>query len=117
MLTRDRLCEAIGIEPEIYIDTLAWAMKNPATPEVVPPQDAPVFDNMQDEVDLTSLPIPYHWPQDRGRYMSASVIIAEVNGQRNMSFHRQYLATNRILLFAWFHAIFVPWWTSSCARS
>ena len=91
MLTRDRLCEAIGIEPEIYIDTLAWAMKNPATPEIVSPQDAPVFDNMQDEVDLTSLPIPYHWPQDRGRYMSASVIIAEVNGQRNMSFHRQYL--------------------------
>ena len=91
MLTRDRLCEAIGIEPEIYIDTLAWAMKNPATPEIVSPQDAPVFDNMQDEVDLTSLPIPYHWPQDRGRYMSASVIIAEVKGQRNMSFHRQYL--------------------------
>ena len=60
MLTRDRLCEAIGIEPEIYIDTLAWAMKNPATPEIVSPQDAPVFDNMQDEVDLTSLPIPYH---------------------------------------------------------
>ena len=91
MLTRDRLCEAIGIEPEIYIDTLAWAMRNPATPEIVSPQDAPVFDNMQDDVDLTSLPIPYHWPQDRGRYMSASVIIAEVNGQRNMSFHRQYL--------------------------
>ena len=29
MLTRDRLCEAIGIQPEVYIDTLAWAMKNP----------------------------------------------------------------------------------------
>ena len=49
MLTRDRLCEAIGIQPEVYIDTLAWAMKNPATPEIVPPQDAPVFDNMQDD--------------------------------------------------------------------
>ena len=23
MLTRDRLCKAIGIEPEVYIDTLA----------------------------------------------------------------------------------------------
>ena len=31
MLTRDRLCEAIGIQPEVYIDTLAWAMKNPRT--------------------------------------------------------------------------------------
>ena len=91
MLTRDRLCEAIGIQPEVYIDTLAWAMKNPSTPEVVSPAEAAVFDNMQDQVDLHSLPIPHHWPQDRGRYMSASVIIAEVNGQRNMSFHRQFL--------------------------
>ena len=91
MLTRDRLCEAIGIAPEVYIDTLAWAMKNPSTPDIVSPAEAPVFDNMQDEVNLHSIAIPHHWPQDRGRYMSASVIIAEVDGQRNMSFHRQFL--------------------------
>ena len=91
MLTRDRLCEAIGIQPEVYIDTLAWAMKNPGTPEIVSPAESPVYDNMQEKVDLHSIAIPHHWPQDRGRYMSASVIIAEVNGQRNMSFHRQFL--------------------------
>ena len=45
---------------------------------------------MQDEVNLHNIAISHHWPQDRGRYMSASVIIAEVNGQRNMS-HRQFL--------------------------
>ena len=91
MLTRDRLCEAIGINPEVYIDTLAWAMKNPSNPKVISPSEAPVYDEMQDDVDLNLLPIPHHWPQDRGRYMSASVIIAEVDGRRNMSFHRQYL--------------------------
>lgn len=91
MLTCDRLCEAIGIQPEVYIDTLAWAMKNPGTPEIVSPAESPVYDNMQERVDLYSIAIPHHWPQDRGRYMSASVIIAEVNGQRNMSFHRQFL--------------------------
>ena len=91
MLTRDRLCEAIGIQPEVYIDTLAWAMKNPSSPEIVSPAEAPVFDCMQDKVNLRNIAIPHHWPQDRGRYMSASVIIAEVNGQRNMSFHRQFL--------------------------
>ena len=91
MLTRDRLCEAIGIKPEVYIDTLAWAMKNPSNPKVISPSEAPVYDEMQDDVDLNLLPIPHHWPQDRGRYMSASVIIAEVDGRRNMSFHRQYL--------------------------
>ena len=91
MLTRDRLCEAIGIQPEVYIDTLAWAMKNPGTPTLISPAESPVYDNMQEKVDLHSIAIPHHWPQDRGRYMSASVIIAEVNGQRNMSFHRQFL--------------------------
>ena len=35
MLTRDRLCAAIGIEPEAYIDTLGWAMNNPSEPTLV----------------------------------------------------------------------------------
>ena len=38
MLTRDRLCAAIGIEPEAYIDTLGWAMHNPSTPILVGPR-------------------------------------------------------------------------------
>ena len=58
MLTRDRLCEAIGIQPEVYIDTLAWAMKNPGTPEIVSPAESPVYDNMQEKVDLHSIAIP-----------------------------------------------------------
>ena len=74
ILTRDRLCEAIGISPEEYIDTLGWAMDNPS-----------------EQVNIMDLPTPHHWPQDRGRYSSASVIIAEDNGIRNMSFHRQFV--------------------------
>ena len=35
LLTRERLCAAIGISPEEYIDTLPWAMKNPMSPENV----------------------------------------------------------------------------------
>ncbi|MCH1540147.1 MAG: UbiD family decarboxylase [Candidatus Poseidonia sp.] len=91
MLTRDRLCAAIGIEPEAYIDTLGWAMTNPGQPEIVSQENAPCLENQQSEVDLTVLPIPHHWPEDRGRYSSASIIIAEDNGIRNVSFHRQYL--------------------------
>ena len=89
LLTRARLCRAIGIEPEDYIDLLGWAMNNPATPEVV--ADAEVLECLQEVVDLTKFPIPHHWREDRGRYMSSSVIIAEYNGVRNMSFHRQFL--------------------------
>jgi len=91
LLTRERLCAAIGISPEDYIDTLGWAMSNPLQPEIIEPNESPCFENIQDVVDITKLPIPHHWPQDRGRYVSASVIIAEDNGIRNMSFHRQFV--------------------------
>ncbi len=91
LLTRERLCAAIGITPEEYIDTLAWAMDNPSVPKIVPNDEAECFENRQQEIDLQSIPIPHHWPQDRGRYSSASVIIAQYNGIRNMSFHRQFL--------------------------
>ena len=91
LLTRERLCQAIGITPEQYIDTLAWAMENPSQPVLVDASEAECYENMQDEVNLELIPIPHHWPQDRGRYSSASVIIAEYNGVRNMSFHRQFL--------------------------
>ena len=91
LLTRERLCAAIGISPEQYIDTLAWAMQNPTEPVFVEQADASCFENRQDDVNLLKLPIPHHWPQDRGRYSSASVIIAQYDGIRNMSFHRQFI--------------------------
>ncbi|MEK9650937.1 MAG: UbiD family decarboxylase [Poseidonia sp.] len=91
MLTRDRLCAAIGIEPEAYIDTLGWAMDHPSTPAVVPHYEAACLENIAEKVDLRTIPIPHHWPEDRGRYSSASIIIAEDNGIRNVSFHRQFL--------------------------
>ena len=91
MLTRDRLCAAIGIEPEAYIDTLGWAMTNPSSPVIVDTERAPCMENVASEVDLNSIPIPHHWPADRGRYSSASIIIAQDNGIRNVSFHRQFL--------------------------
>ncbi len=89
LLTRPRLCEALSIEPEQFVDLLGWAMENPGTPRIV--ESGPVMEEPQVSPNLTKLPIPHHWREDRGRYMSASVIIAEYNGVRNMSFHRQYL--------------------------
>ncbi|MGB1587991.1 MAG: UbiD family decarboxylase [Poseidonia sp.] len=91
MLTRDRLCAAIGIEPEAYIDTLGWAMDHPSQPVVVGQENAACLENQTDSVDLRTIPIPHHWPQDRGRYSSASIIIAQDQGIRNVSFHRQFL--------------------------
>ncbi len=91
VLARDRLCSIFDISPGELIDILAWAMDNPEEPVVVNNENAPVLENTQDSVDLSAIPIPWHYPEDRGRYQSASVIIAEYDGVRNMSFHRQFL--------------------------
>ena len=91
VLVRDRLCEVFDISPGELIDTLAWGMANPSEPMIVDTSDAEVLENRQDVVDLGALPIPWHYQEDGGRYQSASVIIAEYNGIRNMSYHRQLL--------------------------
>ena len=91
VLSRDRLCDVFKVTPGELIDVLGWAMQNPSEPVIVDASEAECFENMQDTVDITQLPIPHHWPEDQGRYSSASVIIAEDNGIRNMSFHRQFV--------------------------
>ena len=98
MLTRDRLCEAIGIEPGAYIDTLGWAMANPQEPIMVSEDEAEVFQVRREAPELSTLPIPHHWPEDAGRYMSASVIVADDGKRRNISFHRQLLRDDEHLV-------------------
>ena len=91
VLTRERICKTFDVSPGELIDMMAWAMKNPSDPIIVKDSDSPVMENTQKEVNLDIIPIPWHYPEDKGRYQSASVIIAEYGGIRNMSFHRQYL--------------------------
>ncbi|HIO86762.1 MAG TPA: UbiD family decarboxylase, partial [Candidatus Poseidoniales archaeon] len=87
---RDNMVNQFGIQPAELLNTLEWAMNNRTEP-VKYQGDAPVLENSIEPVDLGKLPIPHHYPQDRGRYMSASIIIAEHAGLRNVSFHRQFV--------------------------
>ncbi len=89
ILTRQRLCEAFGVEPGELIDILSWAMENPTEPILVNRGSARVLENTLEETDLLRLPIPWHYREDRGRYQSSSIIIAQYGGYRNTSFHRQ----------------------------
>jgi len=91
VLTRERICKTFDITPGELIDIMAWAMKNPSEPIIIDESEASVLENTQKEVNLEIIPIPWHYKEDKGRYQSASVIIAEYGGIRNMSFHRQYL--------------------------
>ena len=88
VLSRDRLCSVLGIEPGELIDILGAVMH--ARQDTVEVSSGPVLQNSP-AVDLTTLPIPHHYREDRGRYMSASIVIAEYDGQRNVSFHRQFV--------------------------
>ena len=89
ILTRRRLCEAFEVEPGELIDILSWAMENPSEPILTDSRKAPVLDNSMVEPDLLGIPIPWHYREDGGRYQSASIIIAQYEGIRNTSFHRQ----------------------------
>ena len=98
ILTREHLCKVWNLTPGQLIDTMGWAMDNPCDPLIVKNENAECMENTMDTVDITKIPVPWHYEQDRGRYMSASVIIAERKGQRNMSFHRQFVAgKNRLV--------------------
>ena len=68
VLARDRICAIFDISPGELIDTLAWAMANPTEPDVVDIENSPVFENTQENVDLTKIPIHWHCAEDRGRY-------------------------------------------------
>ena len=89
VLSREQLCKVFQVTPGELIDVLGSAMGNPQQPKLV--TSGPVLENQMEEVALTKLPIPHHYREDRGRYMSASIVIAEYEGQRNVSFHRQFL--------------------------
>ena len=91
VLARDRLCDIFHLSPGELIDVLANAMAKPGEPVLIERAEAEVLQNTQSEVDLNALPIPWHYREDRGRYQSASVIIAEYDGIYNMSYHRQFL--------------------------
>jgi len=87
---RENMAREFGIQPHELLTTLEWAMKNRSEPVkcATPP---PVMENTIQPANLSMLPIPHHYPQDRGRYMSASIIIAQWAGRRNVSFHRQFI--------------------------
>ena len=94
ILTRERICETLGISPGELIDILSWAMKNPSEPKLIEKELSPAMENTQRELDLNKIPIPWHYKEDGGRYQSASIIVAEYDNQRNISFHRQLLRDN-----------------------
>lgn len=85
--TRDRLYRALNVSEENYHKKISKALSSPIAPTIVGrPKDLKITS----DVDLNYLPILKHFKEDRGRYITASIVTAlSVDGTfQNSSVHR-----------------------------
>lgn len=85
--SRERVAEYFGVGTAALPDLLLDALEHPLAPEVVPASQAS-WSAHDGPADLTSLPIPFFYPEDAGPYLSAAVFSSHWKGKRNLSFHR-----------------------------
>ena len=90
--TREKIANALGVPKDGIVGHLADAISSPKRCEVV---DHPEFRACGGEPRLMSLPVPKYFPEDGGRYITAGVIVAELDGKKNVSFHRMMLMDDR----------------------
>jgi len=77
----------LDIDQSQLLFALAQALENPVAPQMV--ASAPCQELVEEEVDLNSLPILTHLPDDGGPYVTAGVaIVKDPDYGRNMCFHR-----------------------------
>jgi UbiD family decarboxylase len=83
----DRQCmaAALGTTPEKMVHYLAGIEPNG---KVVQVDDAPSQEVIEDEVDISKVPILTYFPQDGGPYITAGVVVSEYGGIYNASIHR-----------------------------
>ena len=84
---RENLAVGLGVEVGQLLFTLADAVAHPSVPPVV--ESGPCQEVVEEQVDLETLPILTHLPQDAGPYITAAVAVTKDSDHgRNVSFHR-----------------------------
>src|SRR5438093_521393 len=86
--TRDRVATALRVSNADLLPKLMDAQAHPKDARVVARAD--FMRHETTDVDLRELPIPKLFPKDAGRYITAGVWVAEWEGARNLSFHRNH---------------------------
>jgi UbiD family decarboxylase len=77
----------LGMDQSQLLFALAQALENPVAPQMI--TSAPCQEVVKEEVDLNTLPILTHLPDDGGPYVTAGVVIVkDPDHGRNMCFHR-----------------------------
>jgi 2,5-furandicarboxylate decarboxylase 1 len=85
--TRDLVASSLGIRKEQILNKLSWATNNLKEPEIV--SEAPCQE-VEENVELNTLPILRYMPKDGGKYIASAVCIIKdpETGIRNSCFHR-----------------------------
>jgi 2,5-furandicarboxylate decarboxylase 1 len=87
--TRENMAFGLGIERDELMAKMLCAGSHLMPPLVA--HNPGFCERIEDDFDLTQLPIPKFYPRDGGRYVTSGVAISEFEGKRNVSFHRLML--------------------------
>jgi 2,5-furandicarboxylate decarboxylase 1 len=95
--SHERIALALGCSREQLRAVVGAAASSPMLPTVVE-DPAPSQEVVDDDVDLSNLPVPVHAPDDAGPYINAGVVISRDphSGRHNLAFVRlQVVGKNR----------------------
>lgn len=95
--TRDKIAKSIGTSVDKITENIIHATNNPTPIEDIK-EACEVFDYTE-KADLSKLPILKHYPKDKGKYITAGVVIAKdpENGITNASIHRMLVNSDDTL--------------------
>ncbi|HEY3362738.1 MAG TPA: UbiD family decarboxylase [Methanosarcina sp.] len=86
--SRDELASMLGVTKEEIIKKLSEVSPEG---EVRLVSESPTLEVIEDEVDLTKLPILTHFEKDGAPYITAGIVVSEYGGTINASIHRLML--------------------------
>lgn len=95
--TRDKIAKSINTSVDKITENIIHATANPTPITTV--KDAKDVYEYNEEADLSKIPILKHYPNDKGKYITAGVIIAKdpVSGTTNASIHRMLVNNDKEL--------------------
>jgi 2,5-furandicarboxylate decarboxylase 1 len=88
--SKEMIARALNLRKEHLLHNLSSALENPLPPQVV--EKGECQEIVEQEVDLTKLPIMRYTEKDGGKYIASAVsVVRDPELGRNMSFHRLML--------------------------
>ena len=82
------IASTLGIEEKEVGDLISKGISNPIDPLIVNKENASIFENCIEDVDLSKLPVPQYFPIDAGKYFTSAMVFVMDEGVSNASFHR-----------------------------